>query len=705
MTSKITIKEYLEQKGIKFRMAGKELIAHCVFGDCDKDSRSNEGHLYFNGETGQYDCKKCGEKGNLITLQKHFGDYVESLPKTAKTRLFGQEMAESCHNAIIPRIRQYLNSRGISDALISDHKLGYGRFYGSYWITIPIKDNLGNYLFFKLRQDPLYGSDKRTYPKGTDTCPVEAQIYDRQALEKGGENILICEGEFDCLLAVSKGIPAITSTHGAGTFKNDWIKEVVRKYQKIYICFDNDEAGQKGAQRIAKMARELGHREIYIISLPPEVGEKGDLTDYFVRVDGIAENLFEKYAKPYPERVDASLFEPLTSDKLADILGLTIKHDNDNKVVAFLCQLSAYTDNSQFNISFNAPSSTGKSYIPLEISNLFPKEDVLKLGACSPTAFFHEQGDYDEEDNTIKIDLSRKIIIFTEQPHTALLERLRSLLSHDEREMQSKITDKNQRGGNRTKTVILKGFPAVIFCTAGLRMDEQEATRFLLLSPETNQDKIRDGIDNAIRKRTDNEKYREWLDEDPDRANLIKRIAAIKAEWINEIIIENEDKIKQKFFNGKNKLKPRYQRDVERLLNIIKILALLNLWWRKRSGSTIIANDSDIEAGFALWDKIAVSQDYGLPPYILQLYKEVIIESWKEKNKDSGNNTAERGNSFGITRQEICDKHHEVYGRFLNPITLRQQILPSLETAGLITQEHNDPSDRRKVLIYPVLLI
>jgi hypothetical protein len=39
----------------------------------------SEAHLYFDKETGQYECKKCGEKGNLVTLAKHFGDDMEEI--------------------------------------------------------------------------------------------------------------------------------------------------------------------------------------------------------------------------------------------------------------------------------------------------------------------------------------------------------------------------------------------------------------------------------------------------------------------------------------------------------------------------------------------------------------------------------------------------------------------------------------------------
>ena len=700
----ITIKEYLARKNIAFRESGKELVTRCVFNDCDKDSRGTEAHLYFDAETGQYDCKKCGKKGNLITLAKHFGDSTQDIalnPITPTKNLiklnkFDTALVESCHLALPSNIRQYLNARGITDAVIDAHKLGWGKFYSKWWITIPIKDTYGAFQFFKLRQDPTYGNEKITFPKG-----VEAQVYDWEMIANVTNLLMICEGELDRLALLSKGIPAITSTHGAMTFKQEWC-ERLGLVRKIYICYDNDDAGKKGSERVAKLLENTGN-EIFIVSLPQEVGEGGDITDYLVKLKGNPDDLFGKYAIQYPDKDDSSNFKPLSSAELVEILGLTIKQDEENKIVTFLCELSAYTDNAQFNISYNAPSSTGKSYIPLEISNLFPSEDVMKLGNCSPTAFFHEQGEYDKDKNTITVDLSRKIIIFLDQPHTALLERLRSLLSHDEKEMHSKITDKNQKGGNRTKTVIIKGFPSVIFCTAGLRIDEQETTRFLLLSPEINQEKIRDGIVEVIKKESDNDSYRGWLEENPKRKLLKERIRAIKLENICEIKIASYEKIQERFLSKDKVLKPRHQRDIKRLSSLIKSCALLNIWWREKNGTTITANEDDIEQAFKIWDVISVSQELNLPPYIYNLYKEVILTAWQKKNSDQDDDLMKVMGTLGLSRQEILQKHFEVYGRMLDTSQLRQQILPMLETTGIITQEA-DPRDKRKILIYPTVL-
>jgi len=691
MEQYISIRDYLSKKGINYREVGGELVTRCCFNHCDDDSRNGEAHLYFNPDTSQYSCHKCGVVGNIVTLAKHLGDEPRDVIltkngiKTGKKRVkITDERVQQLHESLRPRIRQYLNQRGISDDVINRYKLGYGDFYGSFWITIPIKSMDGEYIFLKLRQDPDYGSEKITYPKG-----FEAQIYGWETLQKDQERICICEGELDRLNLVSKGIPAISSTHGANTFKKEWVKNF-RKSSKIYICYDNDNSGRQGAERVASLFEAAEYEHTHIISLPEEVGERGDITDYFVKLDGNANDLFVKYAKKYPEPIDKSKLAPLSVSALAEILGLTIKQDDVNKVVTFLCELSSYTENSQINLSFNAPSSTGKSYIPTEIARLFPSQDVIEIGYCSPTAFFHDVGELDKESGYYRVDLSRKILIFLDQPHTDLIERLRPLLSHDKKEIVLKITDKNQKHGTRTKNILLIGYPSVIFCTAGLRIDEQEATRFILLSPEINQEKLRQAVCEVIVRESDNSQYRDWLAAAPGRRDLKNRIVAIKKENINDIRVGNPDMVKEIFLKKYGILKPRHQRDVKRFIDIIKSLALLNLWWRQKKGSTIIADEKDIQEALKLWEEIGNSQNYGLPPYIYNFYSDIILPLWSERG----------GSGEGITRQELLNYHYKVQGRIMDGQLLRQQILPMLEISGLIMQE-SDPNDRRRKLIYP----
>ena len=151
-------------------------------------------------------------------------------------------------------------------------------------------------------------------------------------------------------------------------------------------------------------------------------------------------------------------------------------------------------------------------------------------------------------------------------------------------------------------------------------------------------------------------------------------------------------------------LKPRHQRDIKRLSSLIKSFALINLWWREKSGTTITANEDDIEQAFKIWDAISVSQELNLPPYIYNLYQEVILKVWKDKNSNRNEGFEEVTGTLGLSRQEVLQKHFEVYGRMLDTNQLRQQILPMLETAGLIVQEIDPNGDKRKMLIYPTAL-
>jgi len=691
------IEEYLTQKGISFRVNGDELITKCLFSNCDSDSQGSEAHLYFNTKTGQYHCKKCDAKGNLFTLRKHFGDNTpgESDEPKRNVRTLTPALVEKYHKALTPEILDYLHARGFSDDVISSHKLGYGFFYNRWWITIPIKDIDGNYSFLKLRQDPKGGKEKMTWPSG-----IEAQIYDWDSLLFAENRLVIGEGESDILLLKSKGIPCITNTHGANTVKEEWM-EHFKKDIEYFIVYDNDTAGKSGALKMADALLKHGCKKINIINLPESVGDKGDIGDYIIKLGLPIEELFTKYARPYPERIDTSQFKEINIEEVCKILDSVIKKDDANKAITFLSMLNTYTEESQLNIFFNAPSSTGKSHIPLSVLKLFPKEDVITLAYCSPTAFFHEQGIYNKEMNVILVDLSKKILCFTDMPDTSLISRLRPILSHDEKFTRLKITDKNQKGGNKTKTVIIVGFPSVYFCSAGLRVDEQESTRFIMLSPSIEHDKIVQGIQQVISKESDQEKFASEINSDPERILLMERIKAVRQENISDVKIENPGLIEKMFIIDHKSVKPRQQRDIKKIIYLIKSFALLNVWFRKKEDKYIWATETDIENAFKLWNQISYGQDYGLAPYIFEIYTKIILPLWNEPSRDFEDLSSSEDKKRGITRREILKKHFAVYKRPLSSIYLRQNILPQLEQAGLIAQEKS-LADGREMLVIPL---
>lgn len=695
-------KELLNSKGIDYRQRGDELITHCIFNDCDADSRGNEAHLYINASTGQYFCHKCSKKGSIKGLREALGISPESLPRqTFDQPSSPAKLATKYHKQLPLNIREWLkNDRLLLEEDIDDYELGYGVFYGKSWITIPVRDATGTVQFMKLRQDPFVSSGGAKYM----STGGEAAIFNAEVLKDKPDQLVICEGEFDCLVLRAYGIPAISSTAGARTFKDEWIDQLV-SVRHLYICFDNDEAGKQGADElIEKLSEALPSTSVLQITLPHEVGEHGDITDYFKLPYADPEDLFENAVlRSGPKPIDVSTFEEITTEELAKVLDLTIKHDNENKLVTFLCMLSAYTEDSQLNVSFNAPSSTGKTYIPTQVAQYFPDADVHQFGGASPTAFFHDNVNFDKANNRYVNDLERKILIFLEQPHTKLQENLRPLLSHDEKEIPYKITDKNQKGSNRAKNIVIRGFPATIFCSAGMRLDEQEATRAILLSPETSIEKVQEGVHMATLRNANKAEFLAKIEASPERQQLKDRVLAIKLEHVNHIVVPDPTSIERRFLSHVQSAKPRHQRDVSHLLSIIKCITLLNVWYRRDDNGSIVATQSDVDQGFEVWQKINKSQELNLPPYTYEFYKKYIVPIYVDKNAGRDQDSKSPNNDLGVSRKEIIHRHYELENRLPNDDILRRQILPMLETAGLITQE-KDPYDKRNKLIFPQLI-
>lgn len=417
-------------------------------------------------------------------------------------------------------------------------------------------------------------------------------------------------------------------------------------------------------------------------------------------------------AKPSPSEAEIDgligeeikdLTRAVTLDEVKGILESTIRHDERNKLITFLSMLLTYTEEDQINISFTAESSTGKSYIPLELAWYFPSSDIIEYSYVSPTAFFHEYGallpdptDKRELENEkqrrkiIVIDLHQKILVFIDQPHDMLLQRLRPLLSHDRKRLVAKITDRREKAGLRTKTVLIEGYPTVLFCTAKFSMEEQERTRLLLLSPDTTQEKIRDAILLKIEKESDRQAFQKYMDGDPRRNWLRKRVEAVANSGVKYIVVPEElrAKISSRFLNIEDssvsrRLIPRHQRDITRLLALIKAHALLNLWNRQRVEDAIIIEQEDVLEGFRLYREISAANELGLPPEVYNIFVEL-----KERIPESG-----------ATKKELRALYYQTFYRTIGQKRL-DETLSLLESVGLLAEER-DPANRSQKLFLP----
>ena len=166
------------------------------------------------------------------------------------------------------QINQWLLGRGLSQEVID----ASGIYWNGKSVVIPIFDKDKNFLFNKYRRDPF--STDENLPKYTYETGSTAALYNVHTLQGlHGENVFIVEGELDALLLNSFGLNAVSSTGGSQTFRPEWFLDFLNN--KIFITYDRDEAGIKGALRVNTM---LASAKIIFL---PDTTKGKDVTDYF----------------------------------------------------------------------------------------------------------------------------------------------------------------------------------------------------------------------------------------------------------------------------------------------------------------------------------------------------------------------------------------------------------------------------------------
>lgn len=713
---------YLAKHGItEVKQHGKEVSFSCPWG-CDDDRRSNEEfHCGLDCENCTFHCFKCGRNGNYITLLKHFGDYEEyDAEQKAKNQPVRTGRKPESLDATVAKlhaktrdsVREYFNGRGINDASIDKFMLGAAKFGNRRGYMIPVFDRSGHVAYIKLRRTPedeaaevLAKSMGKTlstpkyvvHPTGASLILVgEDQLAKSTSCE-----VLITEGELDRIMAIQEGVemPVVSGGGGAQTFKDEWIDKL-QNMRNIFVCFDNDEVGESGAEKLAqRLAERIPTASIYLITLPFEKNTHADLCDYFSQKKGTAEELFTKYAKYHcgAKPIDASQFKEFTVEDIANVLNTTIKYDFVAKTVIFIGMTLAYTDSDQLNVMLGGDSSSGKSHDVTEVAKYFPEQDVLVYGKTTPTAFYYSEKlrRNDEETGQAYIDLERRIMVFTEQPDTQLQENLRALLSHDAKKIPFAITNKGKNGKNVAVEGYIKGFPSTFFCSANMHVDEQEQTRCLIISPETTKEKVIAGVDASIDKNSNREAYNARLENDEARQQLKERVLYIKSLKVSSIDIDDSDYLRARFMENRRSLRPKAQREIAHFISLVKGLALINAPFRMKEGK-VIATNQDVDEAMKIWSVLSKSMVYGISPQAFSFYEDFVWGAYVDKCKSS---TAV---VKGVTYDEIRKRYYEQTGSYPNMENVRKQYIPALKCAALLSCD-KDEDDKRQVLIIPLV--
>jgi P4 family phage/plasmid primase-like protien len=174
--------------------------------------------------------------------------------------------------------------RGLSDKVIDKYRIGYTL---KHWNLkdLPYRKHKDCFTIPVYKGKELVNIRYHTRKKKADPKDLPYQtgleyptwLYPEEQLKE--RTLILTEGELDALCSMSQGLPAITVTGGAGTWKPEFTKRF--KSKVLYIILDCDKAGRDGAKKIARELEPVV-REIRIVDLDPERQDGYDLTNWFI---------------------------------------------------------------------------------------------------------------------------------------------------------------------------------------------------------------------------------------------------------------------------------------------------------------------------------------------------------------------------------------------------------------------------------------
>lgn len=145
--------------------------------------------------------------------------------------------------ALPTRTLDWLTSRGLAAATIDAFKVREVQRNGHPWALFPyLRD--GVYVNGKYRNP----DDKKGMQQEKDAEPC---LFGWHLIDPKARTVAIAEGEIDAMTLHQVGLPALSVNAGAGNhqwIENDWQR--LERFSEILVCFDNDEAGDKGAREV-----------------------------------------------------------------------------------------------------------------------------------------------------------------------------------------------------------------------------------------------------------------------------------------------------------------------------------------------------------------------------------------------------------------------------------------------------------------------
>lgn len=275
-----------------------QLYAHCPFHQDDTES------FTVNSETEEWFCHSCKRGGAEPEFIAAYYDVSKQVARhalnyfTAKgvwpfpTQEYIKARQQELRNA--PMEYGKLIDFGISEEVIEKYQLGLENLR----ITIPVYSKTGQCVNIRKYLPPHHRTNDGTNnAKCLNIRNLGEKRYYPASAFNNGDDIYIVEGEKDCLVAISQGFNAITST-GGSSIPTDEI--MMFKNKNVYIMLDTDAPGQKNTRLYCQLLKGTA-KSIYVVTLPQ--GCK-DYTEYWEQYHTAS---VAEFTKPYQEESEKAV--------------------------------------------------------------------------------------------------------------------------------------------------------------------------------------------------------------------------------------------------------------------------------------------------------------------------------------------------------------------------------------------------------------
>jgi hypothetical protein len=424
------------------------------------------------------------------------------------------------------------------------------------------------------------------------------------------------------------------------------------------------------------------------------------------------------------------------------VIEKTVKQDTSLVKLITYTGLSAYTSDP-LNLAIIAPTAEGKTHPVEQTISKFCPEDVQRIGTMSPKVLIRQDGilvneknesiqdevnqlklqmkDKDAEDlETLKlkleelyktarclIDLRNKIYVFYEPPDRGMWDILKPILSHDTEYMTHNYVYDVPGIGHPVKKIVTRGWPAVIFCSAGGKNEltwpewPEITSRCFVVSPNMVAEKYHQSNFLISQRKSLPRSVQDKIIVSNREITLAQEcIEFIKSQTIDRNLSTwiPYGQILGNILPSEKGIDVRAFRRMISLLNTIPLfdadLRPKMIFQETKDSQTVketcvVATLSDLEEVFDL-----VLDTSALPQWKMKIFREIFCTKYKKEGRD-------------ITVQDILDHYYEKRGKKVSSNTIKSHLIPEWVNNSLVdvktTTTINDGKEVKLTKYHPLI--